>query len=58
MLDQMIHDHNSAGCFSELSHSYYPYALEETSFLKYRFNASDEEAAAFQREVDHISSLT
>ena len=41
-----------------LSYSYYPYVLEETSFLNHCFSATDEEIAAFKRDVDAVSCLT
>src|SRR5262249_52756083 len=54
---QFIHDHNSAGGASEISHSDYPYLVSEVSFLK-RLNATEEEIKAFEDEVDYVSSLT
>ena len=58
MVDRLIHDHSSLGAASYTSYAYYAYSLDEASFLKYRFQGSAEEIAAFEREVDHVSSLT
>jgi len=58
IVHRFIADHNSSGFGSERHYSYYGYALEEATFLKYRFNAPDEELAAFAGEVDRVSTLT
>src|SRR5262245_43621815 len=58
MVGMMIHDHNSTGPAPQTSHSYFPYALHQSSFMKYRFDASDEEVGAFEREVHRVSSFT
>ena len=58
LVKRLINDHSSVGPIPMTSYSYYPYVLEEVSFLKHRFDASDEEIAAFTREVDYVSTLT
>jgi hypothetical protein len=58
LVKRFIDDHNSAGRLPMTTYSYYPYVLDEASFLKHCFHASDEEIAAFNREVNYVSSLT
>jgi hypothetical protein len=58
MTEQMIGDHYSGGAFPQLAHSYYPYVLDQLSFLKHRFNATEAEVKAFKEEVDSVSCLT
>ena len=58
LVKRFVDDHNSAGARPMTSYSYYPYVLEEASFLEHCFHASDEEIAAFNREVNYVSALT
>ena len=58
LVKRFIDDHNSAGRLPMTTYSYYPYILDEPSFLKHCFHSSDAEIAAFNREVNYVSALT
>jgi hypothetical protein len=55
---RMIDDHNSAGVSPWEWHSYYSYTLEETEFLRHRFQMGDDEIKRFESEVESVSQLT
>ena len=58
MLRRLIADHSTPGFASDYHHTFYPYTLEEASFVQYRFKTSDQETAEFRRKVEEASSLT
>ena len=55
MVGRMVNDHSDLGI---RPHAHYPYTLDEPSFLRHRFKASDEEIADFMQAVSKISFLT
>jgi hypothetical protein len=55
---RMISDHSSGGAAPWLGYSIYPYTLEETEFLRQKFNADEEEVQKFEKQVEHIQMLS
>ena len=57
-IQRMVKDHSSAGPWPHPIHSYYPYVLNETDFLKEVLSANEAEVREFEQRVDEVRFLT